>query len=121
MDTNKAPFIVTDPNTGGQKESKPSQLGFVDPLALMVLGEVAGMGAQKYDKYNYLKGFDWSLSYNALMRHAQLAWNGEDLDPESGLPHFSHVAWQGLALSSFYLRDLGNDDRPSTLMEWNNE
>lgn len=108
-----------DPNTGGMKASKPSQLGFIDPQALITLGEVAGMGAEKYDKFNYLKGFDWSLAYNAMMRHAHAAWNGEDIDEESGLPHFAHAAWQALALLSFYQRDLGNDDRPSTLMEFN--
>lgn len=118
-DLNSEEKMNTDPNTGGMKASKPSQIGFIDPQALMTLGEVAGMGAEKYDKFNYLKGFDWSLCYNAMMRHAQAFWNGEDLDPESGLPHISHAAWQALALLSFYQRNLGTDDRPGTVMGFN--
>lgn len=111
-----AEIMNVDPNTGGMKASKPSQLGFIDPQALLTLGEVAGMGAEKYDKYNYLKGFDWSLCFNAMNRHALAFWNGEDLDPESGLPHIAHAAWQALALLSFYQRDIGNDDRPGTVI-----
>lgn len=105
-----------DPETGGRKASKLSQIGFIDPQALMTLGEVAGMGTVKYDKYNYLKGFDWSLCYNAMQRHAQAAWGGEDLDQESGLPHFAHAAWHALALLSFYQRKIGNDDRLSMII-----
>jgi hypothetical protein len=102
---------VTDPVTGGQKGSKDCQIGALDPLALMRVGEVAGFGASKYSTFNYLKGFAWSLSFNALMRHSLAMWNGEDIDPESGLPHAAHIAWQGLCLTSFYERKLGTDDR----------
>lgn len=97
--------------TGGEKGSKPAQLGAIDPLALLVLAEVAGFGAQKYDSFNYLKGYDWSLSFNAMQRHALAFWNGEDTDPESGLPHMAHVAWHGLCMTSFLQRGLGKDTR----------
>ena len=100
-----------DPNTGGMKASKLCQLGFVDARALEILGEVAGMGAEKYEKFNYLKGYDWTLSINALYRHFLLFQQGEDIDPESGLPHMAHAAWHALNLVSFLDRDLGNDDR----------
>jgi hypothetical protein len=103
--------MVIDPKTGGQKASKDSQIGFIDPVALYELGKVAGIGIQKYSKYNYLKGYDWSLSYNALMRHMEQMWSGEDLDEESGLLHAVHAAWHALALASFQMRDLGTDDR----------
>jgi hypothetical protein len=104
-------IMVIDPLTGGQKGSKGSQIGFVDPVALYELGKVAGMGIVKYEKYNYLKGYDWSLSYNALMRHMQQMWAGEDFDDESGILHSVHAAWHALALASFQIRELGTDDR----------
>lgn len=103
---------VTDSKTGGQKGKKLTQLGALDPVALIALARVAGMGANKYSAHNYLKGYDWSLSFNQLMRHALLFWAGEEDDPESGLPHMAHAAWACLALVSFAERDLGNDDRP---------
>lgn len=97
--------------TGGQKATKTAQLGALDPLALLELAEVAGMGAEKYDYYNFLKGYDWNLSFDALVRHLLLFWSGEDEDPESGKNHMAHVAWHALALLSFALRGLGNDTR----------
>lgn len=103
--------IITDPRTGGQKASKPSQLGLIDPVALIELGNVAGFGALKYDKFNYLRGYDYSLSYNAMMRHMNSYWAGEDTDPETDCHHMAHASWHGLALVSFDLRGLGNDDR----------
>ena len=104
--------VIITSSTGGMKASKLSQLGFVDPKALYVLGEVAGMGAEKYDAFNYLKGYDWSLSYNAMQRHAMQFWSGEDNDDESGLYHMAHAAWHCLAMVSFMLRKIGTDDRP---------
>lgn len=101
-----------DPDTGGEKGQKHLQLGAIDPVALLELSRVAAMGAEKYDAFNYLKGYDWRLSMDAAMRHALLFWAGEDLDPESGACHAAHFAWHGLALTSFYLRGLGRDTRP---------
>jgi len=98
-------------STGGEKGDKPCKLGYVDSVALEELGRVADMGAIKYAPGNYLKGYAWSLAYNALYRHF-LAWQrGEDRDPESGLLHTAHIAWQALALCSFQLRGIGTDDR----------
>src|SRR5947208_464940 len=95
---------ITDPTTGGQKGSKLEQLGLVDPRSLLELGKVAGYGAGKYQSWNYLKGYAWSLSMNAGMRHRLQFWAGEDVDSESGLYHLAHAAWNDLALLSFVLR-----------------
>jgi hypothetical protein len=97
--------------TGGQKGVKLTQVGALDPVALIELGRVAGMGANKYSPYNYLKGTEWSKMFNAAMRHALLFWSGEDTDPESGLSHAAHASWMFQALVSFSLRGLGTDDR----------
>lgn len=98
--------------TGGQKGRKQAQLGAIDPAALGVVAEVAGYGTEKYDRYNFLKGYDWSLSYDALQRHLLAFWGGQDNDPESGLPHLGHAAWHCLALIAFTQRHVGTDDRP---------
>lgn len=104
----------TDPGTGGQKGKKLAQLGAVDPNALMEVAKVAGFGAEKYDRYNFLKGYPWSLSYDAMQRHLHAYWSGQVRDPESGLPHLAHAAWHCLALLAFQVRGLGTDDRPRT-------
>lgn len=106
--------ITTDPKTGGQKGKKPLEVGAIDPLARAELGKVAAFGGEKYSRGNYLRGYDWSLSVDALHRHMLAFESGEDYDPESGLLHTVHAAWHALALASFYLHELGNDDRFSS-------
>ncbi len=97
--------------TGGQKGQKDAQMGAIDPLARDAVARVAGFGTKKYSRGNYLRGFDWSLCIDALHRHISAFEAGEDLDPESGECHAAHAAWQAMALTSFYLRGIGNDDR----------
>ena len=103
---------VVDPTTGGAKGSKPCQMGALDPVGLEQMGLVAGMGSIKYDRFNFLKGYKWSLSVDALYRHLLSFLAGEDSDPESGLPHMAHAAWHAHALTGFLKRGIGTDDRP---------
>ncbi len=117
---------ITSP-TGGQKGRKSARFGGGDPLAMQELALVYGMGEEKYDRYNYLKGYKWSLSVDALFRHLFAFLAGEDrdectvhpgqhaYDPEtcdgSGLLHTAHAAWHAMTLTSFLLRHVGEDDR----------
>jgi hypothetical protein len=103
--------------SGGQKGQKQARFGGGDPLAYMELARVYGFGEEKYDRYNYLKGYEFSLSIDALFRHLFAFIGGEDRDPESGLLHTAHVAWHGQTLSSFLLRGVGVDDRPPAIGE----
>lgn len=97
---------------GSEKGQKASQLAAMDPLALLHLGEVCAMGASKYAAFNYLQsGYDWRLSFDAALRHLLAAWAGQDYDPESGLLHTAHAAWNMLAIVSFQLREIGTDSR----------
>jgi hypothetical protein len=75
------------------------------------MGLVAGMGEEKYDRFNFLKGYKWSLSIDALFRHLLAFLRGEDNDEESGLPHLAHAAWHAHALTGFQQRGIGTDDR----------
>jgi hypothetical protein len=102
---------VVDPKTGGEKGSKIAQLGALDPDALLAVAEVAGFGTQKYARLNYMKGFAWSLAFDALMRHSLEFWAGREIDEESGLPHMAHAIWQAMCLYSFSTHELGTDDR----------
>lgn len=121
---------VTSP-TGGQKGQKNIRLGGADPIAMLELGRIYGMGELKYDRFNYLKGYAYSLSVDALKRHLLAFEAGEEYDEcsfhpgqhgdehgydpavcdGSGLLHTAHVAWHGLALTSFVMRGVGQDDR----------
>lgn len=70
-------------------------------------------GALKYGRHNYRAiGVRSSVYYDACLRHLTAWWEGEDIDPDSGLPHIIKAA-----ACLFVLRDsqlIGNvvDDRP---------
>jgi hypothetical protein len=67
-------------------------LELLPPEWIQWLGELMQMGAKKYDKHNWTRGMVFSNVEGCLARHF-LAWRkGEDMDPESGLPHMVHVA-----------------------------
>jgi hypothetical protein len=94
---------VKNATTGGEKGSKLSQLSSAPAEALALLGEVYGFGAQKYERHNFRKGYAWSLSYDAMLRHLLASLAGEDRDPESGLYHLAHLTWHGLTLLQFLI------------------
>ena len=99
-------------STGGQKGRKPARFGLIPGEALWKVAELYGKGAEKYDDRNWERGYDWSLSFDALQRHAWQFWNGEDNDPESGMPHMASVVFHALALLTFAERHAEFDDRP---------
>ena len=93
--------------------------------SLRILAEHYGKGAEKYPPFdsgdglgvldNYRRGYHWSLSFAAMMRHAWAFWGGEDTDKETGSPHLAAVAWHALTLLHWSQNeDLKKkyDDRP---------
>jgi len=54
--------------------------------------KVISFGAKKYAPNNWRKVKDGrERYYAALLRHLTAWRKGEDLDPESGLPHLAHI------------------------------
>ena len=89
----------------------------VSPEFILHTALVLTYGAKKYDAENWRAGIMYKRIYGGIMRH-MLAWfNGEDNDPESGLPHLSHAAC-GLMFLITYTDHEGSygknfDDRPN--------
>jgi hypothetical protein len=70
-------------------------------------------GALKYGRYNWrVAGVRASVYYDALNRHAMAWWNGEDIDPKSGLPHLYKMSACIAILIDADLVGKLNDDRP---------
>ena len=103
---------ITDPETGGEKGQKQARFDLIPADALWAIAEHFGRGAEKYADRNWEKGYDWSLSYSAMMRHAWAWWGGEDVDEETGSSHMVAVAWHALVLVANELRGNGTDNRP---------
>lgn len=102
---------ITDPETGGMKGRKPERYELLPFEALNDVARVYAFGAEKYEDWNWAKGFPWSLSIGAAFRHMAAFASGEDTDPESGLPHPAHAVFHMLGLMMFRSHGLGTDDR----------
>lgn len=103
--------------TGGVKGQKLAQFHRIPFDVLTELAEHYGKGALKYPddpethEANWMKGYDWSLNVDALMRHLAAFLLGEDTDEETGSSHLMAVAWHAIALRWFQLHGRGTDDR----------
>jgi hypothetical protein len=102
---------VTDPDTGGEKGMKDERLELLPFAALLEVARVYGYGAKKYAVHNWRKGYAWSLSLGALLRHVFIWSCGESIDRESGRHHLAHAAFHCLTLITFEQQGLGKDDR----------
>lgn len=63
------------------------------PATAVALGSLANLhGNLKYGRNNWrAAGIRYTVYLDAIIRHAQAAIEGEDVDPESGLPHEAHI------------------------------
>lgn len=83
----------------------------VDPM--LQIASVFGFGASKYFANSYRQGetVAWSRTYGSILRHLFAFWNGEDIDPESGLPHLAHAGTQLMILMEHAKHNQDKDDR----------
>lgn len=102
---------VIDPQTGGEKCSKPCRMDLIPASGMVELGKVYEFGAQKYEDHNWRKGYRWSLSIAAMLRHVWAWIGGETNDPESGCNHLAHAAWHCMTLIEFQRTHPDRDDR----------
>jgi hypothetical protein len=73
-------------------------------MALEGVAQVCTFGAKKYSRHGWLHVDEGERRYrDASIRHL-LAQNLEENDPESGLLHLAHEAWNLLALLELRLR-----------------
>lgn len=101
---------------GGVKhdQDKP-RVDLISRCAVEGLGRVLGFGAGKYTADNWRGGFEWRRLIGAAQRHLLAFQDGDDIDPESGLPHIDHLGCCWMFLSEHYHRGLGVDDRYKSL------
>lgn len=109
---NSGEIIIVNEKTGGMKGQKSRRFELLPWAELGDVAELYAAGARKYDDNNWRKGYDWSLSYGALMRHLSQFWEGEDIDDETRCHHLCSAAFHVLTLLYFtkHYKDL--DDRP---------
>jgi len=85
-------------------------------ISVPVLGEVGLAmleGARKYGRHNYrISGVRASVYYDAMLRHMGAFWEGEDIDPDSGLSHVTKAIAGLMVLRDSMIKGNWVDDRP---------
>jgi hypothetical protein len=95
-------------------------LSTVPSPVLMELGVAMLEGALKYGRHNYREaGVRSGVYYDAAMRHLMRWWEGEDIDPDSGLSHITKAIATLVVLRDAQMQGkVAFDDRPPTSQPW---
>lgn len=93
--------------------AKKLPLEVVPDSAVVALALAFTEGALKYGRYNWrVAGVRASTYRSALSRHVASWWNGEDADPDTGVPHLANAMACIAILFDAGLCGKLNDDRP---------
>jgi hypothetical protein len=92
---------------------KPSYTNVPVPV-LYELGAALAEGARKYGGYNWrVAGVRTSVYIDATRRHLDSFWEGEDIDPDSGLSHITKAIASLTVFRDAQIQGMvENDDRP---------
>jgi len=105
---------VDNKATGTKYDQDKNRVELIDAVALEGLARVLTFGANKYAAHNWRGGISYSRLLGALLRHTFAILRGEDVDPESGLPHIDHVGCCWMFLSNMMKTRPDLDDRWKT-------
>jgi hypothetical protein len=106
---------------GSCKDTNPKEAVGVRKPALSVLpftviaecGVALTEGARKYGRHNYREmGVRASTYFDATQRHLMAWWEGEDIDPDSGLSHVTKAITSLMVLRDAEIQRMCTDDRP---------
>ena len=106
---------------GDEKPTNPKDLvgvrkapmSTVPATVLAEIGVAMLEGASKYGRHNYravsVRG---SVYYDGVMRHLMAWWEGEDIDPDSGMSHVTKAITSLVVLRDAMMQGKFTDDRP---------
>lgn len=100
--------------SGTKYDGGKPRMDLLDADALIGLAQVLTFGAQKYEAHNWREGINNSRLVAALLRHISAVMKGEEIDPESGLPHIDHAGccWMFLSNNMKHRPDLDDLWKP---------
>lgn len=113
-----SPQTETDPNgldahtKGAKLDFGKTQLGLVlggFARSLEEVGKVGTYGARKYTPNGWMEVENGIDRYtDAMLRHYLKERTGESCDPDTGLLHAAHLAWNALARLDLMIREAEN-------------
>lgn len=110
--------LVTQP---GAKDTNPkdaigalkAKVSVIPANVIFDIGLGMTEGMVKYGRHNYRGcGVRASVYYDASMGHLMDWWEGEDVDPDSGLSHVTKAIASLVVLRDAMMQDKLTDDRP---------
>lgn len=100
-------------NEGRKDDGGKLRYDLIPPDALDALARVYTKGATVYGDRNWEQGISYCRIFAALMRHCWAWFRGEENDPDDGLHHMAHAAWNCMTLLAYSMRGMKSfDDRP---------
>ena len=92
---------------------RKAPMSTVSATVLLEVGLAMLEGAAKYGKFNYRAvGVRSSVYYDATMRHLMSWYEGEDVDPDSGMSHITKAIASLVVLRDAMIQGMVDDDRP---------
>lgn len=104
---------VKDSNPKDSVGTKKVPFSTVSAPVIAEIGLAMLEGSRKYGRHNYRAiGVRGSVYYDACLRHLTQWWEGEDIDPDSGLSHITKALACLVVLRDAMILDKCVDDRP---------
>jgi hypothetical protein len=107
------PTVVNPKELAGAK--KPATWSVMPRWVMLQVGRVMSVGAAKYSPFNYRESRIAASTYqDAMERHLQLWFDGEDNDDETGVSHLASVIASCALLMDAQATGKLDDDRQKT-------
>ena len=112
-DPDEAPVFASS-RSGAQRESIGTKIDTTLVPYELILAAAQGLnyGAEKYSERNFELGLPMRTLLGSIERHNQALKDGENIDADSGLPHFVLLASSVAMLCHNIMQDMVEDDRP---------
>lgn len=95
--------------------SKPAVWSVTPRWVVLLLGRVMSIGARKYGAFNYRESSIAASTYqDAIERHTQAWFDGEDNDPETKVSHLASIMASCVLLLDAQATGKLHDDRQKT-------
>lgn len=92
---------------------RKAAISVVPACVILGIGLALLEGARKYGRHNYrAAGVRASVYYDAAFRHMSSFWEGQDIDPDSGLHHIDKAMASLAVLRDSIVQGNWVDDRP---------
>ena len=99
--------------------TQKAPMSTVSAAVMAEVGVAMLEGACKYGRHNYRAvGVRASVYYDATMRHLMSWWEGEDLDPGSGMSHVTKAITSLVVLRDAMIQGMVTDDRPPSSVQF---